>query len=238
VLVQSKRTRRVETDAQTSEEVRLCSRPSDHRRLALLWRRHASLGSRAVMSAVNVGTTAPRTRISRPDTGSAKCNASKPGLSSEISLCTRLMTGPPTPPASIACKSLRTATPALLELIEVPEIGSAAVFFEPENEQIVAARRSAPARRARLAARRRPCSLAASRPRAGRPSSHAVGSEEVPGPAPPERICGEQASSKSPHDSRRPAVRVDRPHSVGGNRERSNPWRAACQAMSQRGIMN
>src|ERR1700676_2355961 len=36
--IQPKQGRRVETDAQTPEEIRLCPRSDDHRRLAVVWR--------------------------------------------------------------------------------------------------------------------------------------------------------------------------------------------------------
>ncbi len=52
-------------------------------------RQPANSGSRAATSAVGGRTIGPRIRISRPDEGSARCNASRAGLGAEVSLRSR-----------------------------------------------------------------------------------------------------------------------------------------------------
>jgi hypothetical protein len=97
--IQAQQARRSQTDAQASEEVRLRPQAVGHGRLAIIWRSGPRSRPRALHERGRWrNNRGPRIRISQPDDGSARCNASR-------ALALRRNSSQPTPPCTTSSTS-------------------------------------------------------------------------------------------------------------------------------------
>ena len=108
---QAKQACRAETDAQTLEEVCLCSRAVGHRRLAIV-PRPGTWGSKVGTNGGDGRTTEPRIRISRRGGGNARCSGSRPPAPRRNSSRAMLPSTTPSTSNAISRQPQRTARSA------------------------------------------------------------------------------------------------------------------------------